>query len=179
MIYALTKAAHLVALFVWIGGVVAAALSLRYPALPFLEQIKSYDRAVTSPAMVAAWLFGILLAIQGGWFAQSWLGIKILLVLILSGLHGVLAGKLRRATSGSTDPEASGRLIMPLGLLLVAVIFWLSCLTLELSYLLTPMPMFLRLCRILKWPSEQPLVVSLLRYLIHDYRHYQDFDRFS
>ena len=122
MIYTLIKAAHLVSLFVWIGGMVAVALSLRYPVLPFLKQIKAYDRFVTSPAMVAAWVLGILLAIQGAWFAQSWLAIKIPLVLILSGLHGVLAGKLRRSTSGATDPEASGQFLLPLGLVVVTLI---------------------------------------------------------
>ena len=120
--YMLSKAAHLVSLFVWIGGMVAAALSLRYPVLSFLEQSRTYDRVVSSPAMVAAWAFGIMLAVQGGWFAHSWLAAKIFLVLVLSGLHGVLAGKLRRATAGTTDPEESGGLLLLIGLVLVALI---------------------------------------------------------
>lgn len=122
MTYTLIKAAHLVSLFVWIGGMVAVALSLRHPVLSFLKQLKTYDRIITSPAMVAAWVLGILLAVQGGWFAQSWLAIKIPLVLILSGLHGVLAGKLRRSTAGTTDPEPIGHLLLPLGLVLVTLI---------------------------------------------------------
>lgn len=122
MIYVLTKAAHLVSLFIWISGMLVVALSLRYPVLSFLKQIKAYDRFVTSPAMLAAWVFGILLAIQGGWFAQTWLAIKIPLVLILSGLHGVLAGKLRRSISGATDSEVSGRFLLPLGLVVVMLI---------------------------------------------------------
>ncbi len=122
MIYALTKAAHLVSLFVWIGGMVALALSLRDPVRSFLQPLKTYDRFVTSPAMVATWVFGILLAMQGGWFAHSWLAIKIPLVVVLSGLHGVLAGKLRRAASGAIDPEASGQFLMPLGFVLVTLI---------------------------------------------------------
>ncbi len=122
MIYTLIKAAHLVSLFVWISGMVAVALSLRHPVLSFLKQLKTYDRIITSPAMVAAWVFGILLAVQGGWFAQSWLAMKIPLVLILSGLHGVLAGKLRRSVVGTTDPEPVGHLLLPLGLVLVTLI---------------------------------------------------------
>ncbi len=122
VIYMLSKAAHLVALFVWIGGMVAVALALRYPVLSFLKQLRTHDRVVTSPAMVAAWAFGIMLAVQGGWFANSWLAAKIFLVLVLSGLHGVLAGRLRRATAGTTAPEESGRLLLPIGLVLVALI---------------------------------------------------------
>lgn len=130
MMYSLTKAAHLVSLFVWIGGMVAVALSLRYPVLTYLQKLKAFDRLVTSPAMVAAWLFGILLAVQGGWFTQSWLAMKIPLVLILSALHGVLAGKLRRATAGSGDPEESGRLLLPTGFVLVTLIVLLATLKL-------------------------------------------------
>lgn len=122
MIYVLTKAAHLVSLFVWIGGMVAVAIAMRHPVLSFLKQLKAYDRIVTSPAIVAAWVFGILLAVQGGWFAQSWVALKILLVLILSGLHGALTGKLRRATSGTADPEPIGHFLLPLGLVLVTLI---------------------------------------------------------
>lgn len=120
--YLLTKAAHLVSLFVWISGMVAVALSLKFPAPSFLQQIKTYDRLVTSPAMVAVWIFGILLTIQGTWFAHSWLMIKIVLVLILSALHGMMAGKLRRATSETTVPMAGMRYLLPLGLLLTTLI---------------------------------------------------------
>lgn len=122
MIYALTKAAHLVSLFVWIGGMVTVALSLKYPAPSLLHSLRSYDRLVTSPAMVAAWVFGILLAVQGGWFAYSWLAIKIPVVLVLSGLHGVLVGKLRRSLSGDASPAPGGQFLLPLGLVLVTLI---------------------------------------------------------
>ena len=85
MLYDLMKAAHLLSLFVWIGGMVAVALALRYPALIHREPLKAYDRAVTTPAMILALTFGILLGVQGGWFTSAWLGIKILLVLALGG----------------------------------------------------------------------------------------------
>lgn len=122
MIYAITKAAHLVSLFVWIGGMVAVAISLRFPALAFMERLKAYDRAVTTPAMVLALGFGILLAVQGDWFTESWMGMKLLVVLILAGLHGALAGRLRRATKGPRETEACGQFFMLLGLLLVTLI---------------------------------------------------------
>ena len=122
MTYALLKAAHLVSLFVWIGGMAAMAIALRHPERLFLIQLKTYDRAITSPAMVAAWVFGISLAAMGGWFSQSWLAFKIPLVLILSGMHGVLAGKLRRHTSEAANLEPSGRLFLPSGLVLVSMI---------------------------------------------------------
>ena len=122
MIYLLTKALHLVALFVWIGGMVAVALALRRPVPSYLKQLKAYDRLVTSPAMVLAWTFGILLGVQGGWFSQSWLGIKVILVLLFSGLHGVLTGKLRRAATTKNEAEASGSIFLLIGFALVILI---------------------------------------------------------
>lgn len=118
--YELTKAAHIVFLFVWIGGMVAVALSLRYPSIIHMEPLKTYDRAITTPAMIGALALGILLGVQGGWFTSGWLGMKIVLVLGLSGLHGALVGRLRRAITmenGTEDP--SGKLFLPIGLALL------------------------------------------------------------
>ncbi len=123
MLYEIIKAAHLVTLFVWIGGMTAVALALRYPADGFLKPLKAYDRVVTTPAMILALSFGILLGILGGWFGSGWLSIKILLVLGLSGLHGALVGKLRRAiweSPGGSEP--SGRWFLQAGVALLALI---------------------------------------------------------
>ena len=123
MLYDLTKAAHLIFLFVWIGGMVAVAFALRYPALIHIKPLKAYDRAVTTPAMILALSFGILLGVQGGWFSSGWLGMKILLVLGLAGLHGALVGKLRRAVwERPGDAKPSGRWFLPVGLVLLTLI---------------------------------------------------------
>lgn len=123
MLYDLTKAAHLLSLFVWIGGMVAVALALRYPALIQMNPLKAYDRAITTPAMILALTFGILLGVQGGWFTFAWLGMKIVAVLALSGLHGALVGKLRRAVlDNSSEGEPSARWFLPIGLMLLTLI---------------------------------------------------------
>lgn len=123
MLYQLLKAAHLVSLFVWMGGMVAVALALRHAPVAYLRPLKSYDRAVTTPAMVLAWAFGILLAVQGNWFTDLWMMAKILLVLVLSGLHGALTGRLRRSINAeSADGDGRANLFLPLGLALVTLI---------------------------------------------------------
>lgn len=96
MVYSLAKAAHLIALFVWIAGMVAVAVSLRTPVRDQLASVRSYDQSVTSPAMIAAWGLGPFLAWQGGWVFQPWPWMKFAMVLALSGIHGVLSGRLRR-----------------------------------------------------------------------------------
>lgn len=123
MLYDLTKAAHLIALFVWLGGMAAVALALRYPALIHMKPLRAYDRAVSSPAMILAFLFGISLGVQGGWFTSAWLGMKIVLVLSLSGLHGALVGKLRRAVQDNGgDVKPTGGLFLFVGLALLSLI---------------------------------------------------------
>ena len=126
MLYELTKAAHLVSLFVWIGGMVAVALALRYPADGFLISLKAYDRAVTTPALIAALAFGILLGIHGGWFSSGWLGGKIILVLVLSGLHGALVGRLRKAAREKpSEVQPQGKMFLPIGLVVLTLIILL------------------------------------------------------
>lgn len=123
MLYQLLKAAHLVSLFVWIGGMVAVALSLRHGSAAQLKPLKTYDRAVTTPAMVLAWAFGLLLALQGNWFSDLWMSAKILLVLILSGLHGALTGRLRRSINAeSAGGDTRAPIFLPVGLALVTLI---------------------------------------------------------
>jgi putative membrane protein len=48
-------------------------------------------RAIMTPAMVVAWVLGLWLAWSGQWFSAPWLHGKLLLVLGLSGFHGMLA----------------------------------------------------------------------------------------
>ncbi|WP_308916472.1 CopD family protein [Jannaschia sp. LMIT008] len=123
MLYELAKAAHLVSLFAWIGGMVVVAVALRHPAPAHLRPLKAYDRAVTTPAMILALALGILLGVLGGWFQSAWLGPKILLVLVLAGLHGALVGRLRRATwEDEVGPARGNRLFLPAGLALVVAI---------------------------------------------------------
>ncbi|WP_299610362.1 CopD family protein [uncultured Tateyamaria sp.] len=125
MLYDLTKAAHLMSLFVWIGGMVAVALALRYPARIHLETLKTYDRAVTTPAMILALLFGIFLGAQGGWFTSTWLGVKLVLALGLSGLHGALVGKLSAIWESSSNATPNAGVFLPAGIMLLTLIILL------------------------------------------------------
>ena len=46
--------------------------------------------------MLVVWVVGLTLAAKGGWFAAGWLHVKIALVVLLTGLHGMQSGRLRR-----------------------------------------------------------------------------------
>lgn len=115
MTYLWLKALHIISVMVWIGGMFVAAvavttLSASKPLsdapgrADILDAVRRWDRRATSPAMALAWLFGVAVAMQGGWFDSPWLMMKLVFVVALSGLHGMLSGLLRNL--GRTDRPA-------------------------------------------------------------------------
>jgi putative membrane protein len=49
-------------------------------------------RLITTPAMVASWVFGLILAFSGviDWLRDGWFYLKLVLVVLLSAHHGCL-----------------------------------------------------------------------------------------
>jgi putative membrane protein len=69
-------------------------------------------KAIINPAMAATWIFGLWLAWEIGAYREGWLHAKFLVVLILSGLHGVLVRHLREfATDRNTRSGRYYRII--------------------------------------------------------------------
>lgn len=72
------------------------------------ETFKTMERrllkGIMTPSMLVTWVFGIWLAINGGWFAMDggngWLHAKIALVIVMSGVHGFYAGSTKRFARG-------------------------------------------------------------------------------
>lgn len=97
------KALHIIAVVMWISGMLIAGVTVSAasseharPPVRYIANVSKWDRRVTSPAMLIAWGLGLWLAYTGSWFGQGWLSAKIFFVLILSGLHGTMSGQLRR-----------------------------------------------------------------------------------
>jgi putative membrane protein len=94
------KAAHVIAVIAWMAAMLYLPRLFVYhcaaPAgSPQSETFKVMERRllrfIATPAMIAAWIFGLWLAIDGGWFSSGWLHAKLLFVLLLSGFHGATA----------------------------------------------------------------------------------------
>lgn len=107
MLHEWLNALHIVAGIVWIGGMLAMALvSVAYSRstgaqnTDLLETVRKWNRCATSPAMILLWVAGIVMIVSYGKFPHAWLLIKIVVVLILSALHGLLSGDLRRRATG-------------------------------------------------------------------------------
>jgi protoporphyrinogen IX oxidase len=107
MVYLWLKALHIIAVLIWIGGLLTAAMTIRALSgskataeaigrTAVLNVVVRWDHRVTAPAMLFVWGAGLMLAMQGEWFRSPWLTIKLVLVVVLSALHGMLSGTLRK-----------------------------------------------------------------------------------
>jgi putative membrane protein len=99
-VYEWIKALHVIAVIAWMAGMLylprlfvyhceAEAGSRQSETFKVME--RRLLRAIMNPAMIAAWLLGLWLVYAGGWHAFHWLQAKVVLVLLLSAIHGFLA----------------------------------------------------------------------------------------
>ena len=113
MLYLWLKALHVGAVLVFLGGLAAMALAVatllkaggtassdKPEQAWFVEAVHRWDHRVTSPALGLVWILGPLLVWMGGWLSAPWFLIKLFFVVLLSALHGMLSGMLRRAVKG-------------------------------------------------------------------------------
>lgn len=103
------KALHLVAIAIWIGGMLTVSLAmLALPAgtpPPALSIMRRWNMWVTTPAMILTWGAGIVMTVWAGWWHDGWLWAKLVLVVGLTGLHGVQTATLRRSARGVPPPK--------------------------------------------------------------------------
>jgi len=105
-IYLCTKAFHVISLIAWMAGMFYLPRLYVYhcevkPGSAESERFKVMERRllrqIINPAMIATWVFGILLVLTPGvidWSA-SWWHVKLAAVILLSGFHGA-ASRWRR-----------------------------------------------------------------------------------
>lgn len=109
MIYILTVTLHLVAMVLWVAPMIAVpAILSRYaphaPKADVTERLRATFRGLATPGLALTWILGIANAVQGGWFDEGWLHVKLVFVLALSALHGVALGQIRRLVPGGEIP---------------------------------------------------------------------------
>ena len=100
-------ALHIVSFISWMAGMLYLPRLFVYHTTAeagsqMSETFKIMERrllkAIIDPAMIATWTFGILLLWSQGFaqLAQGWMMVKLVCVLVLSGIHGMFAGDVRR-----------------------------------------------------------------------------------
>ncbi|MBR0737346.1 CopD family protein [Bradyrhizobium liaoningense] len=126
--YVWLKAAHVASALLFIGGVTVTSLTLALLSkMPqaherFVAGIRRYDRWVTVPAIIGVWTFGTGLAISGSWFGQGWLNVKLGFVVLLSALHGVQSGQLRKIEAGASPSMPRTLPVVVLAAIVIAVL---------------------------------------------------------
>lgn len=100
--YLWTKSFHLIAVMAWMAGLFyLPRLYVYHSDIPtggiesarFMKMERLLLRAIMNPAMIATWLFGLLLVLTPGavsWTA-GWWHLKLLSVLLMTGFHMHLA----------------------------------------------------------------------------------------
>ncbi|HKD47141.1 MAG TPA: protoporphyrinogen oxidase HemJ [Rhizomicrobium sp.] len=90
---------HIIAVIAWMSGLLYLPRLFVYhtqtkPGSEGSERFKVMERkllkGIINPSMIAVWILGPLLAWLTSAYLDLWLQIKFVLVLILSGIHGVL-----------------------------------------------------------------------------------------
>lgn len=99
-LYLWLKALHVIAIIAWMAGMLYLPRLFVYhcEAEPGTRQSETFKvmerrllRAIINPAMVVAWVVGLWLAWDGGFFRDGWLHAKLALVLAMSAMHGMLS----------------------------------------------------------------------------------------
>jgi len=98
--YLWVKAFHIIFVIFWMAGMFMLPRYLAYHAecdvgsdedTKWIEREKRLMRIIINPAMIFTWFFGLLLVVNIGLSAGGWLHVKLLLVFLFSGFHGMLS----------------------------------------------------------------------------------------
>jgi putative membrane protein len=100
-LYPYVKAFHVISVISWMAGMLYLPRLFVYhvnaaPGSEMSETFKLMERrlfkAIINPAMIATWLFGLILVYYAIDFSRDfWFHAKLLLVILLSGFHGALS----------------------------------------------------------------------------------------
>jgi len=102
-LYLYVKAFHVIAIIAWMAGLLYLPRLFVYHSYADVgsQQSETFKlmevrllRYIMNPAMIASWVFGLLLLGYYGvinWSVDIWFHVKFLLVIILTGYHMVLA----------------------------------------------------------------------------------------
>lgn len=104
MLYDVLKALHIISVIAWMAGLLYLPRLFVYHAdVPkgsaesetFKVMERRLLRGIMNPAMVAVWVFGLLVVWQGNWWHAGWWHAKFALAILLTIVHH-LYGRWRK-----------------------------------------------------------------------------------
>ena len=110
--YEWIKALHVIAVIAWMAGMLYLPRLFVYHCEAEIgskqsETFKVMERrllkAIINPAMIATWLAGLYLVWAGHWYLSGWFHVKLLLVLVMSAVHGFFV-RVVRAFAADRNP---------------------------------------------------------------------------
>lgn len=119
--YELLKQAHFIAIFIWVLSMLGALFALKMNPKPVVART---FRLLMTVGIILTWGLGAYLAYAGEHYLSLWFWVKFAIVFLLSGVHGKIAGNLRK-----NIPFSSYKPVFVLGfltLLSVAVVLHLA-----------------------------------------------------
>jgi putative membrane protein len=128
------KALHILSVIAWMAGMLYLPRLFVYHADAGKGSVQSETfkvmerrlyRGITTPAMIASWIFGLWLAFGFGIvdFSQGWMWLKALMVIALSAIHGWYGRLLRDfANDRNTRPSKFFRAINEIPFVIAIVI---------------------------------------------------------
>jgi protoporphyrinogen IX oxidase len=103
-LYPWILAVHIMAVISWMAGQLYLPRLFVYHCGAEIGSVQSETfkvmerrllRQIMTPAMVVTWLAGLWMIWAGGWIHAGWLHAKLVLVVVMSGLHGMSARYVR------------------------------------------------------------------------------------
>src|SRR3546814_17579636 len=105
-LYFVLKSLHIISDIIWIGGMLlnAFVIAMVPPTIRtgVISALRPYDRTVTTIAMAGAWFFGLTSAASYAWYTSGRFGFTLLLIVMLSALHGIQGSWRRRLEADPT-----------------------------------------------------------------------------
>jgi putative membrane protein len=130
--YEWIKALHIMAVIAWMAGMLYLPRLMVYhcDAEVGSKQSETFKlmerrllRGIINPAMILVWILGLYMAIDAPWYDELWLQLKVVLVLIMSGLHGFLSARVRDfANDRNTYSQRFYRIINEVPAVLIVLI---------------------------------------------------------
>ncbi len=132
--YEWIKALHVLAIVSWMAAILylprlmvyhvdAPAGSVQSETFKVME--RRLLKAIMTPAMVVAWISGLYIGWQGGWFSAGWFHVKLAAVIAMSAAHGFLAVQVKAFAADANRRDGRFFRILnevPTVLMIVAVV---------------------------------------------------------
>jgi len=119
--YPWVKAAHVTFVIFWIAGLLLVPRFYVYhhETAPgsaedraWIERERRARNIILTPAMIAVWILGLLLAFNIHAWGQGWFSAKLAMVVALTGYQGWLGSYGKRLAAGKRSPDNRSLRIM-------------------------------------------------------------------